>query len=300
MRICSLLTVNNSHNAKCLTWHCWKVESTKNGKFWWLPRINLESPRSSRRVDSTGLGSNDEDANKGCTEKATDDNFLLKLSYGWCGQRPGRCCFSNKTSLQPWRNFFKALSLIISRPESTRVQTICEPASHWKNRSGLQRPSVLLAWRLHREMRRWLILQETKQIYLLNVFYFLSTPILFTCFWIDFFVSNDWKYVCGRRLYACINTRKFYRPWFQRNNIIARYRKSDLHGMSFQSSPKVNCMLIQRLICTQWKFTTPDHHNFANSDSLFFFRPLSSVHLLQSNQCFQAIEFVDRHVPEKL
>ena len=209
MRICSLLTVNNSHNAKCLTCHCWKVESTKNGKFWWLPRINLESPRSSPRVDSTGLGSNDEDANKGCTEKATEDNFLFKLYYGWCGQQPGRCCFSNKTSLQPWRNFFKALSLIISRPESTRVQTICEPASHWKNRSGLQRPSVLLAWRLHREMRRWLILQETKQIYSLNVFYFLSTPILFTCFWIDFFVSNDRKYVCGRRLYACINTRKF-------------------------------------------------------------------------------------------
>ena len=204
-----MLTVNNSHNAKYLKCHCWKVESTRNGKFWRLPRINLESPRSSRRVDSTGLGSNDEDANKGCTEKATDDNFLFKLSYGWCGQRPGRCCFSNKTSLQPWRNFFKALSLIISRPESTRVQTICEPASHWKNRSGLQRLSVLLAWRLHREMRRRLILQETKQIYSLNVFHFLSTPILFTCFWIDFFVSNDWKYVCGRRLYACINTRKF-------------------------------------------------------------------------------------------
>ena len=33
---------------------------------------------------------------------------------------------------------------------------------------------------------------------------------------------------------------------------------------------------------------------------LIFFRPLSSVHLLQSNQRFQAIEFVDRHVSEKL
>ena len=32
----------------------------------------------------------------------------------------------------------------------------------------------------------------------------------------------------------------------------------------------------------------------------FFFRPLSGVHLLQSNQCFQAMEFVDRHVSEKL
>ena len=33
---------------------------------------------------------------------------------------------------------------------------------------------------------------------------------------------------------------------------------------------------------------------------LIFSRPLSSVLLLQSNQRFQAIEFVDRHVSEKL
>ena len=31
----------------------------------------------------------------------------------------------------------------------------------------------------------------------------------------------------------------------------------------------------------------------------FFFRLLSSVHLLQRNQRFQGIEFVDRHVLEK-
>ena len=31
-----------------------------------------------------------------------------------------------------------------------------------------------------------------------------------------------------------------------------------------------------------------------------FFRPLSSVHLFQSNHRFQAIEFVDQHVSEKL
>ena len=53
-------------------------------------------------------------------------------------------------------------------------------------------------------------------------------------------------------------------------------------------------MLSPRLICIHC-----DHRNFANSDS-YFFRPLSSVHLLQSNQRFQAIEFVDRHVSEKL
>ena len=30
-----------------------------------------------------------------------------------------------------------------------------------------------------------------------------------------------------------------------------------------------------------------------------FFRSLSSVHLFLSNQCLQAIEFVDRHISEK-
>ena len=32
----------------------------------------------------------------------------------------------------------------------------------------------------------------------------------------------------------------------------------------------------------------------------FFFQHLSSAHLFQSNQPFQAIEFVDRHVSGKL
>ena len=27
--------------------------------------------------------------------------------------------------------------------------------------------------------------------------------------WFSTNVSDDWKYVCGRRLYACINTEKF-------------------------------------------------------------------------------------------
>ena len=34
--------------------------------------------------------------------------------------------------------------------------------------------------------------------------------------------------------------------------------------------------------------------------TLIFFRLLSRVHFFQSNQRFQAIEFVDRHVSEKL
>ena len=42
-----------------------------------------------------------------------------------------------------------------------------------QTRSRLQRRSVSLAWNLGREMRKRLILRETKQIYSLNVFYFL-------------------------------------------------------------------------------------------------------------------------------
>ena len=35
-------------------------------------------------------------------------------------------------------------------------------------------------------------------------------------------------------------------PQFQRNYIIARDQESDLHGTSFESSPKINRMLIKR------------------------------------------------------
>ena len=43
---------------------------------------------------------------------------------------------------------------------------------------------------------------------------------------------------------------KIQGPQFQRTYIIARYRKSDLNGTSFQSL-KINRMLITRLICIQ-------------------------------------------------
>ena len=33
---------------------------------------------------------------------------------------------------------------------------------------------------------------------------------------------------------------------------------------------------------------------------LIFFLPLSGVHLFQSNQRFEAIEFVDQHISQKL
>ena len=70
---------------------------------------------------------------------------------------------------------------------------------------------------------------------------------------------------------------------FQRNDIfsiIAENKSQDSFAYSESlQHPTIAILLIQILIC---------------------FRLLSSVHLLQSNQRFQEIEFVDRHVSEKL
>ena len=78
----------------------------------------------------------------------------------------------------------------------------------WCDKNALQRPSLSLAWRLDREIRRRLILHETG--FTLERFftsYFIDVDTF--RFWIDLVrVSDDRKYVCCR-LYACINTRKF-------------------------------------------------------------------------------------------
>ena len=50
---------------------------------------------------------------------------------------------------------------------------------------------------------------------------------------------------------------KIQGPRFQKNYIIAIDQESDLHETSFQSSPKINRMLITRSICIQpWVLTT--------------------------------------------
>ena len=143
---------------------------------------------------------------------------------------------------------------------------------------AVQRHSVSLAWRLDREMRRRLFLHETKRVYSLNVFYFIlyrrslctAAPHLkkigffwgegrlytgyidvdtFYLFlnWFSTSVSDDRKYVCGRRLYSTRVYSKYTKiqgPRFQRNYIIARDKKVIKNGTSFQSSPKINRMLI--------------------------------------------------------
>ena len=77
----------------------------------------------------------------------------------------------------------------------------------WKlTRMWLQWHSVSPTWRLDWEMRRRLLLQET--------WFLLANSFLFPTFylflnWFSTRVSNDHKYLCSTRLYACINTRKF-------------------------------------------------------------------------------------------
>ena len=143
---------------------------------------------------------------------------------------------------------------------------------------AVQRHSVSLAWRLDREMRRRLFLHETKRVYSLNVFYFIlyrrslctaaphlkksdffevrggctqaiSTSILFTCFWIDLVrvlaTTGNTSAVAGYtvRVYT-VNTRKFKGLDSREITSLPEIKKVIKNGTSFQSSPKINRMLI--------------------------------------------------------
>ena len=152
-----------------------------------------------------------------------------------------------------------------------------------------------------RSRKKKAINSTRNSIYSLKVFYFLLYRRRYSLFlnYLSTRVSDDMKYVCGHRLYACIKYTKIQGPRFQTNYISAIDQKSDLHGTSFQSSPKINRMRIT------WRFAynkSLQHPTIAVLliKILTFFRPLSSVHLLRNDQSFQAMEFVDQHVSEKL
>ena len=93
----------------------------------------------------------------------------------------------------------------------------------------------------------------------------LSTSILFVCFWIDLArvlaTTGNTSAVAG---YTRVSITKVQGPRFQRNYTIARDQKSDLHGTSFQSLPKLTARSSQDSICIQWKFTTPNQRSFVN------------------------------------
>ena len=79
-----------------------------------------------------------------------------------------------------------------------------------------------------------------------NTFYLLLN-------WFSMRVSDDQKYLCGSKLYACINTWKFKGLNTREITSLSDIQKSDLHGTSIQSLPKINRMLITRHICIQWQ-----------------------------------------------
>ena len=123
-------------------------------------------------------------------------------------------------------------------------------SSHWLcfevTRTCLQRHSVSIAWRLYREMRRWLILHKTGftcERFLTSYFINMDTFHLFLN-WFSTCVSDDQKYLCGHRLYMCINTPKFKDLDAREMKSLPEIKKSDLHGTSFQSSWKINCIIL--------------------------------------------------------
>ena len=132
------------------------------------------------------------------------------------------------------------------------------------------------------------------RIYSLKVFPSLPLDIYFLFFseLIQYARQRLPEYVCGRRLYAGTDKyTKIQGPRFQKNYIFARDQKGDLHGTSFQSSPKINPMLITRLFAYNESL---QHQTSFTKKDLFFVRPLSSVHLFPSDQRFETIEFLDR------
>ena len=147
-------------------------------------------------------------------------------------------------------------------------------------------------------MRRRLILNETGFISWRFLLPTLSTSILFFCFWSDLVcvlaTTGNTSAVAG---YGVYKYTKIQGPRFQKNYIIARDQKSDLHVISIIAENKPHAH--HKNICIQWKFTTPYHRIFGNWDS-YFFRPLSCAHLFQCNERFQVIEFVDLDVSGKL
>ena len=95
---------------------------------------------------------------------------------------------------------------------------------------------------------------------------------------------------------------KIQGPRFQRNYIIARDQKSDLHGTSFQSSPKINRMLITRPFAYNESLQHPTIAVLLIKILIFFFFDHSVVFSCSKviDAFKPAIEFEDQHVSGKL
>ena len=154
----------------------------------------------------------------------------------------------------------------------------------WITNKNALKISKLLAWRLYK-IKKWGDYFYTKHDLLAKGF---SLPTLiyqwYFLYHIRWFVSELIQYVLATTgnmsAVAAYNKYCLY-------NIIA-WKFLDLremwweHGASFRSLLKINCMLITRLICIQWKFTSLMVKGLLIKILLFFFDHWS-VHLFQSN-----------------
>ena len=95
-------------------------------------------------------------------------------------------------------------------------------------------------------------------------------------------VSNDRKYVCGRGLYACINTRKFKGLDSREITSLQGKKGSDLHGTSFQSSPKINRTRL--IFAYNESLQHPTIAGLLIKILLFLVFDRYSAHLFQSNR----------------
>ena len=129
----------------------------------------------------------------------------------------------------------------------------------------------------HREIKKLKSLNHSyKEANTLNTSF--SHPVQ----WPNHLVSDNRKYICSCRLYTCINTRKFkgldsreiihyrYRIslallslrkngdylWSREITSLPEIKKSDLHGKSFQSLPKIYRLLITSHLQTMKVYNT--------------------------------------------
>ena len=115
----------------------------------------------------------------------------------------------------------------------------------------LQRHSVSLCLEI-RSRNEEAINSTWNRIYLLKVFYFLLYRHQYFLLFSEFIIKVRVLATTGNTSAVQLQAIRVYKytkiqgPRFQRNYIIARDQKSDLHGTSFQSSPKINRMLITR------------------------------------------------------
>ena len=109
--------------------------------------------------------------------------------------------------------------------------------------------------------------------------------ILFYIWYVTICLWIDWVHVYKYTKIKGLDSREI--------TSLPESKKSDEHGMSFQSSLKMK----------QWKFTKPDKLATPSTPLikvLLIKILLFLYHSLQSNPHFQAIEFVDQTIPEKL